>query len=172
MQIILLQHDPVPGDFLGNARQLAAMARETAAHIPAAEQALCVAPLYPIAGVPWESLRRAGGFYSRCREGARLLADLLTDGPDMLLSLTGAEVPLYMLLSGGQIHALMLDGNDMLRLPGGASFYMPPCPDGKIDPDELPAALPGDTAAILLTAPAVFQPEQQCGLEVDRANLA
>ncbi|MBR4423916.1 MAG: NAD(+) synthase, partial [Mailhella sp.] len=46
------------------------------------------------------------------------------------------------------------------------------CPDGKIDPDELPAALPGDTAAILLTAPAVFQPEQQCGLEVDRANLA
>ena len=172
MQIILLQHDPVPGDFSGNARQLAAMARDAAAKAPSPGQALCVAPLYPLAGVPWGSLRRAGGFYSRCREGARLLADLLADGPDMLISLAGAEVPLYMLVSGGQIHALMLDGNGMLRLPGGTTFYMPPCPDGKIDLDELPPTLPGAPAAVLLTSPAVFLPGAQCGLEVDRANLA
>ena len=173
MQLILLQHDPIPGDFYGNARNLAEMAIKAAVPFSAVnEPTLCIAPLFPLAGVPWESLMRVGGFYSRCREGARLLAELLKNGPDMLISLTGAEVPLFMLLSHGEAHALMLDENSMLHLPDGTCFFLPSPSNERIKPDELPATLVGKPLAILLTSPVLFQPEKQCGLEVDRAELA
>ena len=54
MHIILLQHNPIPGDFRGNAHKLADMALKAAAQSPAApgERTLCITPAYALAGVP------------------------------------------------------------------------------------------------------------------------
>ena len=58
MHILLLQHDPIPGDFKGNARKLADMALKASELSPAApgERTLCLVPSYALAGVPWDSL--------------------------------------------------------------------------------------------------------------------
>ena len=75
MHILLLQHNPIPGDFKGNARKLADMALKASALSPAApgERTLCLVPAYALAGVPWDSLKRIGGFYGRCRQSAYCL---------------------------------------------------------------------------------------------------
>ena len=127
MHILLLQHNPIPGDFKGNARKLADMALKAYELSPAApgERTLCLVPAYALAGVPWDSLKRLGGFYGRCRDAARELAEMLKDGPDMLLSLTGAEIPLYALLSQGEIVSLARQPNGIIRIPGGPSLYLP-----------------------------------------------
>ena len=127
MHILLLQHNPIPGDFKGNARKLADMALKAYELSPAAsdERTLCLVPAYALAGVPWDSLKRLGGFYGRCRDAARELADMLKDGPDMLLSLTGAEIPLYALLSQGEIVSLARQPNGIIHIPGGPSLYLP-----------------------------------------------
>ncbi|MCQ2444451.1 MAG: NAD(+) synthase [Mailhella sp.] len=127
MRIILLQHNPTPGDFRGNARQLADMALAACAAAPASAErkTLCITPAYAVAGVPWKNLIRIGGFYRRCREAAAELADMLKDGPDMLISLTGAEEPLYVLLSEGMVYPLSVSDDGYLKLPGGGCFYVP-----------------------------------------------
>ena len=127
MHILLLQHNPTPGDFKGNARKLADMALKAYELSPAApgERTLCLVPAYALAGVPWDSLKRLGGFYGRCRDAARELAEMLKDGPDMLLSLTGAEIPLYALLSQGEIVSLARQPNGIIHIPGGPSLYLP-----------------------------------------------
>ena len=127
MHILLLQHNPIPGDFKGNARKLADMAMKASVLSPAApgERTLCIAPAYAIAGEPWDSLKRIGGFYGRCRDAARELADMLKYGPDMLLSLTGAEIPLYALLSKGEIISVARQPNGIIRIPNGPSLYLP-----------------------------------------------
>ena len=96
MHIILLQHNPIPGDVHGNARKLADMAMKAAELSPAPEgkRTLCIPPAYALAGVPWDSLKHIGGFYRRCRDAAHELAAMLDNGPDMLISLTGADIPL------------------------------------------------------------------------------
>ena len=169
MRIFLLQHDPTPGDFEGNARALARMAMEATG---GSKDALCLTPFYAVAGVPWEPLQRAGGFYSRCREGARLLASLLKDGPDMLISITGAPVPLHMLLSGGQMLALPLDGKNILTLPDGTSFYVPErCEDG-LECNEPPVFDAGQPRAILIGNSLPFFPGSQLEYDTDCADLA
>ena len=75
--------------------------------------------------MPWEPLKHIGGFYRRCRDAAHELADMLADGPDMLISLTGAEVPLYVLLSQGSLIALARQSNGVIRIPGGPALYLP-----------------------------------------------
>jgi predicted amidohydrolase len=125
MHIFLLQHNPTPGDFKGNTRQLADMALRASAQLADGEHALCLVPAYALAGVPWESLKHVGGFYSRCREAAQELAEALKDGPDLLLSLTGAEIPLYALLSKGRIHSVARQPNGIIRIPGGPTLYLP-----------------------------------------------
>ncbi|MGN1038176.1 MAG: hypothetical protein ACI4P0_02120, partial [Mailhella sp.] len=121
MHIILLQHNPIPGDFRGNAMRLAHMAEKSARACPSAngERTLCITPAYALAGTPWEELRHIGGFYRRCREAAHELAAMLADGPDMLISLTGAELPLYVLLSRGKLIALTRQQNGIIRIPKG-----------------------------------------------------
>ena len=127
MHILLLQHNPTPGDFKRNARKLADMALKASELSPAApgERTLCLVPAYALAGVPWDSLKHIGGFYGRCREAAYELADMLKDGPDMLISLTGAEIPLYVLLTKGEIISLARQPNGIIRIPNGPVLYLP-----------------------------------------------
>ncbi len=169
MRIFLLQHDPVPGDFEGNARRLAQMALEATG---GQKDCLCLTPSYAVAGMPWQALSRCGGFYSRCREGARLLASLLREGPDMLISLTGAQVPLHMLLSGGERLALPLDDENILTLPGGTSFYVPEECDYGLECNEPPAFRKTRPSAILLGNSRPFCSGGQREYEADCADLA
>lgn len=127
MRTFLLQHNPTPGDVLGNARRLVDLAHKAAASAPAdatGSKALCLTPAYALAGTPWKALSRVGGFYERCRDAARTLAAMLADGPDMLLGLTGAEAPLYALLSQGELKPVACGGDGVLRLPG-LTLYVP-----------------------------------------------
>ena len=178
MHILLLQHNPIPGDFRGNARKLADMALKASALSPAqaGERTLCIVPAYALAGVPWESLKRVGGFYSRCREAAYELASMLENGPDMLLSLTGAEIPLYALLSKGSIISLARQPNGILRIPDGPSLYLP-----ETDPawahleaqDQLSTArIASSVDAVLFTASEHFTPGAQEKREMNCAAMA
>ena len=178
MHIILLQHNPTPGDFRGNAHKLADMARKAAAACPAApgERTLCITPAYALAGVPWESLKHIGGFYRRCRDAAHEMADMLIDGPDMLISLTGAEVPLHVLLSEGRLIALARQANGIIRIPGGPSLYLPesePAWAHQEAQDLLknPKAA-ASVDAILFTSPELFLPETQEKSETHCSALA
>ncbi|MBQ8173654.1 MAG: NAD(+) synthase [Mailhella sp.] len=178
MHFLLLQHNPTPGDFQGNARKLADMALKAAAVSPAPEgrRTTCLVPAYALAGVPWESLRHIGGFYSRCRDAAYDLAAMLKDGPDMLLSLTGAEIPLYVLLSKGEIISLARQPNGVLSIPGGPSLYLP-----ETDPawahleaqDQLTTARARNAVdAVLFTACEHFIPGAQEKREMNCAAMA
>ncbi len=171
MRIFLLQHDPIPGDFEGNARLLAKMALEAAAGA-GGEKVLCLTPFYAVAGMPWGPLQRLGGFYSRCREGARLLAQLLKDGPDMLISLTGAQVPMHVLLSGGEMTPLPMDNKNVVTLPDGITFYVPErCEDG-LECNEPPFFEADAPTAILLGNSLPYFPGSQLEYATDCADLA
>ena len=178
MHIILLQHNPVPGDFRGNAHKLADMARKAAAAHPAApgERTLCVTPAYALAGVPWEPLKHIGGFYRRCRDAAHELADMLADGPDMLISLTGAEVPLYVLLSQGNLIALARQSNGVIRIPGGPALYLPETEPAWAHQEALgllkSAKAAASVDAVLFTSPELFLPETQEKSEMHCSALA
>ncbi len=178
MHIILLQHNPTPGDFRGNAHKLADMARKAAAACPAApgERTLCITPAYALAGVPWEDLKHIGGFYRRCRDAAHELAAMLNDGPDMLISLTGAEVPLYVLLSEGHLTALARQANGIIRIPGGPALYLPesePAWAHQEAQDLLKnARAAASVDAILFTSPELFLPETQEKSETHCSALA
>lgn len=128
MRIVLLQHNPTPGDFMGNARRLADLARRAVRDLPGRESGgphpLCITPAYALAGNPWQGLSRVDGFYERCRDAAAALATMLADGPDLLLSFTGAEAPLYALSSQGAMKSVACGTNAVLRLPG-LSLYVP-----------------------------------------------
>lgn len=125
MRIVLLQHNPTPGDFMGNARRLADLAR-SAARTPKrqGDSALCLSSAYALAGIPWQGLARINGFYERCRDAATALAGMLADGPDLLLSFTGAQAPLYTLLTQGCLKPVACGQDAVLRLPG-LSLYLP-----------------------------------------------
>ena len=178
MHIFLLQHDPIPGDFRGNALQLAEMARCAGELCPPApgERSLCLTPAYALAGVPWEPLKHIGGFYSRCREAARELAEMLKDGPDMLISLTGAEVPLYVLLSQGSIRSITRRANGLIKIPDGPTFYLPESDpawahqEALINLKSARAASAAD--AMLFTASDYFQPDLQEQREMHCSALA
>ncbi|WP_418765866.1 NAD(+) synthase [Mailhella sp.] len=178
MHIFLLQHNPIPGDFQGNAHKLADMARKAVAShpVPAGERALCVTPAYALAGVPWEPLKHIGGFYRRCRDAAHELADMLADGPDMLISLTGAEVPLYVLLSQGKLIALARQANGIIRIPGGPSFYLPESEPAWAHQEALGLLKSSKAAAsvdaVLFTAAELFLPETQEKNEMHCSALA
>jgi len=177
MQLLLLQPNPTPGDFKGNARKLAELAMKAVALAPAVpgERPLCVVPAYALAGSPWESLKHVGGFYSRCRDAAHDLAELLKDGPDMLISLTGAEIPLYALLSRGELISLARQPNGILRLPNGISLYLP-----ETDPawahlealDQLTTSRASSVDAVLFTACEHFLPGAQEKREMNCAAMA
>lgn len=177
MHILLLQPNPTLGDFKGNARKLAELALKAAEQSPAApgERTLCIVPAYALVGEPWESLKHLGGFYSRCREAARDLAFLLKDGPDMLLSLTGAEIPLYVMLSKGELISLARQPNGIIHLPGGVSFYLP-----ETDPawahieaqDQLTKSRAASVDAVLFTACEHFLPGAQEKREMNCAAMA
>lgn len=178
MHIILLQHNPIPGDFRGNARKLADMALKASAAHPAApgERTLFIPPAYALAGVPWESLKHIGGFYRRCRDAAQELADMLNDGSDMLISLTGAEVPLYVLLSQGGITALARQPNGIIRIPDGPVLYLPenePAWAHQEAQDLLKSPRAAASVdAILFTSPELFLPETQEKSETHCSALA
>ena len=178
MHIILLQHNPVPGDFHGNAHKLADMALKAAAAHPAApgERTLCVTPAYGLAGMPWEPLKHIGGFYRRCRDAAHELADMLNGGPDMLLSLTGAEVPLYVLLSQGRLIALARQSNGIIRIPDGPSLYLPETEPAWAHQEALgllkSARAAASVDAVLFTSSELFLPETQEKNEMHCAALA
>ncbi|MBR3880694.1 MAG: NAD(+) synthase [Mailhella sp.] len=177
MHILLLQPNPTLGDFKGNARRLAELALKAAAQSPAApgERALCIVPAYALVGEPWESLKRIGGFYNRCRDAARELAYLLKDGPDMLISLTGAEIPLYVLLSRGELTSLARQPSGVIHIPGGASFYLP-----ETDPawanleaqEQLSVSRAASVDAVLFTACEHFLPGAQEKREMNCAAMA
>lgn len=125
MRTVLLQHNPTPGDFMGNARRLADLARRSIRNQPdRRSDTLCISPAYALAGAPWQSLTRVDGFYERCRDAAAALALMLADGPDLLLCLTGAEAPLYALATRGDLKSVACDQDAVLRLPG-LSLYVP-----------------------------------------------
>ena len=178
MHIILLQHNPVPGDFRGNAQKLADMALKAAAQSPAApgERTLCLTPAYALAGVPWNSLKHVGGFYRRCRDAAHELAAMLENGPDMLLSLTGAEIPLYVLLSEGRLTALARQANGIIRIPDGPSFYLPESEPAWAHQEALDLLKSSRAAvsvhAVLFTASELFLPEHQEKNEMHCSALA
>ena len=165
MHIILLQHNPIPGDVHGNARKLADMAMKAAELSPAPEgkRTLCIPPAYALAGVPWDSLKHIGGFYRRCRDAAHELAAMLENGPDMLISLTGAEIPLYVLLSQGQLIALSRQSNGILRIPDGPSLYLPETEPAWAHQEALGRLKSSRAAAsvdaVLFTASELFLPE-------------
>ena len=178
MHIVLLQHNPIPGDFHGNAHKLADMARKAVAAHPSApgERTLCVTPAYALAGMPWEPLKHIGGFYRRCRDAAHELAELLADGPDMLISLTGAEVPLYVLLSHGNLIALARQSNGVIRIPGGPSFYLPETEPAWAHQEALgllkSARGAASVDAVLFTSAELFLPETQEKREMHCSALA
>ena len=178
MHIILLQHNPTPGDFQGNIRQLADMAVKASSLSPAAEgeRTLCIPSVYALAGRPWEELRHIGGFYRRCRDAAQQLADLLKDGPDMLISLTGAEEPLYVLLSQGKLIALPREEKGMLHLPGGTCLYRPESEPAWAHHEALDKLGDAESAAgvdaVLFTASAPFIPGALEKREMYSAALA
>ena len=178
MHIVLLQHNPIPGDFHGNAHKLADMARKAVAAHPSApgERTLCVTPAYALAGMPWEPLKHIGGFYRRCRDAAHELAELLADGPDMLISLTGAEVPLYVLLSHGNLIALARQSNGVIRIPGGPSFYLPETEPAWAHQEALgllkSARGAASVDAVLFTSAELFLPETQEKSEMHCSALA
>lgn len=178
MHILLLQHNPVPGDFYGNARKLADMALEAASLSPAApgEKCLCITPAYALAGVPWDSLKHIGGFYGRCRDAAHTLADMLKDGPDMLISLTGAEIPLHVLLSGGGISSLARQPNGIIRIPEGPTLYLPESDPAWAHQEALELLKTCRAAssidAVLFTASDHFLPGAQEKYEMHCAALA
>ncbi len=178
MHIVLLQHNPIPGDFHGNAHKLADMARKAVAAHPSApgERTLCVTPAYALAGMPWEPLKHIGGFYRRCRDAAHELAELLADGPDMLISLTGAEVPLYVLLSQGNLIALARQSNGVIRIPGGPSFYLPETEPAWAHQEALgllkSARGAASVDAVLFTSAELFLPETQEKSEMHCSALA
>lgn len=125
MRTVLLQHNPTPGDFMGNARRLADLARRAARLERSSGGApLCISPAYALAGNPWRGLTRVDGFYERCRDAAAALAAMLADGPDLLLSFTGAEAPLYALITQGTLKSVACGQDAVLRLPG-LSLYVP-----------------------------------------------
>lgn len=173
MRTFLLQHNPTPGDVLENARRLAELARQAAASAPAdssRSKALCLTPAYALTGTPWKDLSRVGGFYERCRDAARALAAMLADGPDMLLGLTGAEAPLYALLSQGELKPVACGADSVLRLPG-ITLYVPeyaaecvlknPGGKGRLDVD-----------AVLFMEARPFRPGEQAHREKRFAELA
>ena len=178
MHIFLLQHNPIPGDFQGNARKLADMAQKAVAEhpAPAGERALCITPAYALAGVPWEPLKHIGGFYRRCRDAAHELADMLADGPDMLISLTGAEVPLYVLLSQGNLIALARQANGIIHIPEGPSLYLPESEPAWAHQEALDLLKSSKTAAsvdaVLFTSAELFLPETQEKNEMHCSALA
>lgn len=176
MHIFLLQHNPTPGDFRGNAKRLADMALKAVAQYASGEPCLCLVPAYALAGVPWEPLRHIGGFYSRCREAARELADMLKDGPDLLLSLTGAEIPLYALLSKGEIHSVARQPNGIIRIPGGPNLYLPETDPAwaHLEAQDLltTARMVSSVDAVLFTASEVFEPRAQEKREMNCAAMA
>lgn len=176
MHIFLLQHNPTPGDFKGNARQLADMALKATAHLGEGEHALCFVPAYALAGVPWDSLKHVGGFYGRCRETAQELADALKDGPDLLLSLTGAEIPLYALLSKGQIISVARQPNGIIRIPGGPSLYLPETDPAwaHLEAQDLLTTkrVASSVDAVLFTASEYFVPGAQEKREMNCAAMA
>lgn len=178
MHLFLLQHDPVPGNFHSNALQLADMARRAAALCPpsSGERTLCLTPAYALAGVPWDSLKHIGGFYSRCRQAARELAERLKDGPDMLLSLTGAEVPLYVLLRQGNLSPVTRKANGLLSIPDGPTFYLPENDPAWAHQEAMLNLKSSRTAsaadAMLFTTPDYFQPDAQEQREMHYSALA
>ena len=176
MHIFLLQHNPTPGDFKGNARQLADMALKASAQLAEGEHALCLVPAYALAGVPWESLKHVGGFYSRCREAAQELAEELKDGPDLLLSLTGAEIPLYALLSKGRIQSVARQPNGIIRIPGGPTLYLPETDPAwaHLEAQDLltTARTIASVDAVLFTASEYFVPGAQEKREMNCAAMA
>lgn len=178
MHIFLLQHNPVPGNFRANALQLADMALQAEALCPPAEgeRSLCLTPAYALEGVPWDSLKRIGGFYSRCREAARELAERLKDGPDLLLSLTGAEVPLYMLLRRGSLLPVMCQEGGVLALPDGPTFYLPESDPAWARQEAVNTLKASHNAAaadaMLFTSSDSFQPDAQEQREMHYAALA
>ncbi len=173
MRLFLLQHNPVPGNFRANALQLADMALRAESASPPAqgERSLCLTPAYALAGVPWESLKHIGGFYSRCRAAARQLAEMLRDGPDLLLSLTGAEAPLYMLLRQGEVQPVIRKADGILALPGGPTLCLP-----ESDPAwahrETAMEMKSAVDAVVFTASHPFQPDAQEQREMHCAALA
>lgn len=178
MHIILLQHNPIPGDVHGNARKLADMAMKAAelSPAPAGKRTLCIPPAYALAGVPWESLKHIGGFYRRCRDAAHELAAMLEHGPDMLISLTGAEVPLYVLLSEGRLIALSRQANGIIRIPDGPSLYLPESEPAWAHQEALGLLKSSRGAAsvdaVLFTSSELFLPENQEKNEMHCAALA
>lgn len=128
MRIVLLQHNPTPGDFMGNARRLANLAHSAVRRAPKrqGDAVLCLSSAYALAGTPWQRLTRVNGFYERCRDATAALAAMLADGPDLLISLTGAEAPLYALITQGTLKSVARGQDAVLRLPG-LSLYLPEC---------------------------------------------
>ncbi|MGN1038488.1 MAG: NAD(+) synthase, partial [Mailhella sp.] len=117
-----------------------------------------------------------GGFYRRCREAAHELATMLADGPDMLISLTGAELPLYVLLSRGKLIALTRQQNGIIRIPGGPVFYLPESEPAWAHQEALERLRNSRTVssinAVLFTASDLFLPETQEKNEMHCAALA
>ncbi|MCH5277831.1 MAG: NAD(+) synthase [Desulfovibrionaceae bacterium] len=124
MRVVLLQHNPTPGDFMGNARRLADLARSAARPDHQGDRVLCLSSAYALAGVPWQGLTRVNGFYERCRSAASALAGMLAEGPDLLLSFTGAQAPLYALITRDGLKSVVCGQDAVLRLPG-LSLYVP-----------------------------------------------
>ena len=85
MRIALLQVNTTPGDFSGNIAVIAGQARK--ALTASGQPLLCIVPAGALAGFPWEGLTRREGFYSLCHEAGHRLAEILLEGPDLLMGL-------------------------------------------------------------------------------------
>ena len=173
MRTVLLQHNPTPGDFMGNARRLADLARRSTRDLSDRQggNALCISSAYALAGNPWQSLTRVNGFYERCRDAAAALAAMLTDGPDLLLSFTGAEAPLYALITQGSLKSVACGQDAVLRLPG-LSLYVPEYAAECILRNPAGGRNRLDVDAVLFMEARPFRPGEQALHEKRFAELA
>ena len=94
----------------------------------------------------------------------------------MLLSLTGAEIPLYVLLSEGRLTALARQANGIIRIPNGPSLYLPESEPAWAHQEAL-GLLKGSRAAasvdaVLFTSSELFLPRQQEKNETHCSALA
>ena len=101
---------------------------------------------------------------------------MLADGPDMLISLTGAEVPLYVLLSKGNLIALARQSNGVIRIPEGPALYLPETEPAWAHQEALgllkSAKAAASVDAVLFTSAELFLPETQEKSEMHCSALA
>ncbi|PWL59890.1 MAG: NAD(+) synthase [Desulfovibrionaceae bacterium] len=165
MRIALLQVNTTPGDFSGNIAVIAGQARK--ALTASGQPLLCIVPAGALAGFPWEGLTRREGFYSLCHEAGHRLAEILLEGPDLLMGLPSENGIYYVLLKDGRMGLVPRTPAGMLRIRG-RSIYVP-----EDDWTRAAQAMSGYVAdAVLDMTPRRFVTEGQAEYETECAHIS